>query len=433
MPGLSARLVAATVVMEVIRHQRPLDETLDRAAAGEHGLDPRDWGLMRAIATTALRRLGTIRRLLAVCLAEGLPKKSGDLEAILVCAIAQMLFLDVPDHAAVDLAVEAARRDTRTQPYAKLVNGVLRRIGREKETLPAALDPMADTPDWLARRWIAQYGPERARRLADAHRVEAAVDLSVKADAALWAERLDALLLPSGTIRLRSREAITSLEGFGEGAWWVQDAAAALPARLLAVRPGERVGDLCAAPGGKTAQLAATGADVTAVDRSATRLETLKSNMARLGLVVDTLAADALGLDVAPFDAVLLDAPCSATGTLRRHPDVAWTKGPADIGKLADLQRRLLDKAVMLLKPGGRLVYCTCSLEREEGEDQIAAFLARHPEMERLPIAPDEVPGLGEALTPHGELRTLPFMLAHAEARLSGLDGFFVARLNRRA
>jgi 16S rRNA (cytosine967-C5)-methyltransferase len=223
------------------------------------------------------------------------------------------------------------------------------------------------------------------------------------------------------------------LPGYVDGDWWVQDAAAAIPARLLDARPGERIADLCAAPGGKTAQLAQAGASVLAVDRSAPRLRRLAQNMARLRLTVETRAVDALTLEEDGFDAVLLDAPCSATGTLRRHPDVAWTKREDDIPRLADLQRRLLGRAGAMLKPGGRLVYCTCSLEPEEGERQIEAFLARYPEFRRDPVRPEEMPGLTEAITPDGDVRTRPTMLPNDEPRLAGIDGFFVSRLVKSA
>jgi 16S rRNA (cytosine967-C5)-methyltransferase len=223
---------------------------------------------------------------------------------------------------------------------------------------------------------------------------------------------------------------VRELPGFADGAWWVQDAAAALPARLLAVKPGERVADFCAAPGGKTAQLAAASADVVAVDRSAKRLVRLSENLERLKLAAETRVADATILDAPPFDAILLDAPCSATGTLRRHPDVAWTKDEMDVRRLADLQRRLLDAAARLLRPGGRLVYCTCSLEPEEGEEQAASFLARHPDFSRVPVTADEVGGLTDLVSPEGDLRTLPFHLSVDGAR-GGLDGFFAARFVR--
>jgi 16S rRNA (cytosine967-C5)-methyltransferase len=226
---------------------------------------------------------------------------------------------------------------------------------------------------------------------------------------------------------------LPELPGYGDGAWWVQDAAAAIPARLLQAVPGERVADLCAAPGGKAAQLASAGARVVAVDKSARRLRRLAENMARLRLDVETRAMDVLELSEKPFDAVLLDAPCSATGTIRRHPDVAWTKREDDVRALADLQSRMLDKAAVLVRPGGRLVYCTCSLEPEEGERQIAAFLERQPLFRRVPVEPGEVGGLSEMIDSRGDLRTLPSHFGTVAGERPGLDGFFAARMVRAA
>jgi 16S rRNA (cytosine967-C5)-methyltransferase len=233
-------------------------------------------------------------------------------------------------------------------------------------------------------------------------------------------------------VRLVERTPIRELPGYDDGVWWVQDAAAALPARVLAPRAGERVADLCAAPGGKTAQLASAGAQVLAVDRSAKRLRRLVENMHRLKLDVEVQAVDALELDAERFDAVLLDAPCSATGTIRRHPDVAWTKREEDVVKLADLQRRLLDKAATLVRPGGRLVYCTCSLEPEEGERQVESFLVRQPLFSRASIEQAEVAGLPGLLTDQGDVRTLPCHLHDLGPGRAGLDGFYIARLVRR-
>jgi len=213
----------------------------------------------------------------------------------------------------------------------------------------------------------------------------------------------------------------------------VQDAAASLPARLLSTKTGETVLDLCAAPGGKTAQLALTGADVTALDRSAERMKRLSSNLERLHLSATIRVGDALTFEAPAFDAILLDAPCTATGTIRRHPDVAWIKRASDITSLANVQSRMLDHALELLKPGGRLVYCTCSLEPEEGEQQIAALLRRNPDVARLPISAAEVGGLEPCITADGDLRTLPCHLYDRDSRRSGLDGFFAARLTRRA
>jgi 16S rRNA (cytosine967-C5)-methyltransferase len=354
--------------------------------------------------------------------------------ALLATGAAQILFLDVPDHAAVDLAVRLARAEKNLQHAAGLVNAVLRRLARERDAVLAQADPLhVDTPGWLAARWSAAYGTERARAIAAAHVTAASVDVTVKDDAPGWAERLGGIVLPTQSVRLIARTPVRELPGYAEGAWWVQDAAAALPARLLGPRPGERIADLCAAPGGKTAQLAHAGAQVVAVDKSARRLSRLADNMARLGLSVDVREADVLELDEAPFDAVLLDAPCSATGTIRRHPDVAWAKRPEDVAVLAGLQRQLLDKAAALVRRGGRLVYCTCSLEPEEGEAQIASFLARHGSFTRAPVDAREVGGLSELIDARGDVRALPCHLSDLGEGRAGLDGFFVARLLKQA
>jgi len=236
-----------------------------------------------------------------------------------------------------------------------------------------------------------------------------------------------------GSLRLTSHQPVAELPGFAEGEWFIQDAAASLPAKLLAAHPGMKIADLCAAPGGKTAQIAATGAEVVAVDRSAERLKVLAANVHRLKLHAEIVVADAVNWRAGPFDAVLLDAPCLSTGTIRRHPDIAWIKKPRDLETLTRLQARLLDKAIELVKPGGTIVYSTCSLEPEENEMQIASLLRRSPRIERVAITPQEIGGIPELLNERGELRTLPSHLPAAESRLAGLDGFFAARLLRRA
>jgi 16S rRNA (cytosine967-C5)-methyltransferase len=430
--GLAPRRVAWAAVAEVIRRGASLDDVLGRAS----GLESRDEALARAIAVTTFRRFGTIWSALEARLAKGMPEDERAF-ALLAIGAAQILFLDVPDHSAVDLAVTLARSEPNLSHVAALTNAVLRRMSRERdEILAAAEPPLVDAPDWLAERWSRAYGSDHAAAIAAAHRLGATVDVSVKADPGGWAERLGGTLLPTGSIRLPERVSITELPGYEAGEWWVQDAAAALPARLLNVQPGWRVADLCAAPGGKTAQLAAAGAAVVAVDRSAPRLERLSANMSRLGLAVDTVCADALafkGRDGAPFDAVLLDAPCTATGTIRRHPDVAWTKREGDLATLARLQAKLLDHAAELVRPGGTLVYCVCSLELDEGEAQAEAFLSRHPAFRREAIRPEEVGGHEELLTPAGDLRTRPDMWPDLGETRPGLDGFFATRLSREA
>jgi len=431
-PGLPARRLAATVIDEVLRARVALDETLDRLIPPS-GLDAADAGLARAITVTAFRRLGTIRRALDERLDRGSPRHSGLFEPILTAATAQILFLDVPDHAAVDLAIRHLHEDPRSARYAALGNALLRRVVRERDAIlaEAEADPFRDTPDWLAESWRAAYGEEAATAIALSHREEPPLDVTAKADPALWAEKLGGILLPTSSIRLRERQPIATLPGFADGAWWVQDAAAALPVRLISPAPGERVADLCAAPGGKTAQIAAAGASVTALDRSAPRLRRLKANLQRLGLAAEVVTADAASWQAEPFDAVLLDAPCSATGTIRRHPDVAWTKTEGDRDRLAALQAKLLDAAAGLTKPGGQLVYCTCSLEPQEGEAQIEAFLARHPQFRRAGASAAEIGGLGAAIDAKGDIRTLPQHLPGETPRLSGWAGFYASRLIR--
>ncbi len=433
-PGLPARIAAAHIIADVVQGGHRLDERFAPTAvpARLQGLDARDASLTRSIATVALRRLGVIRHALAVLLEKGLPRQGQRLEWLLIAAAAQILFLDAADHAAVDLAVRATRLEPKTAPFAGLVNGVLRNLVRRREEFLAEADSQElDTPPWLAQRWRKTYGEQTERAIAAIHIEEPPLDLTVKSDPESWANRLDGIVLPTGSVRLRVRTPVSELEGYKDGEWFVQDAAAALPARLLRAQPDERVLDMCAAPGGKTAQLALTKARVTALDRSAERLKMLAANMDRLGLHVDVAVADATSFSAQPFDAILLDAPCSATGTIRRHPDVPWTKKPGDIDALALLQTRMLNRAAGLLTAGGRIVYCTCSLEPEEGEAQIAAFLRRNPDFRREPVDPvaDAIPA--EFINADGDLRTLPHFWPSEDARLSGLDGFFAARLVR--
>jgi 16S rRNA (cytosine967-C5)-methyltransferase len=429
-PGLAARRIAAEIVAGVLRQKRPLDELLEASELKE--LPERDRALVRHLAATVLRRLGTLRHLLALRLQKGLPQSAPQVESILLIGAAQILFLDVPDHASVDLSVRLAQADHHASHYSGLVNAVLRKLARDGKSELATLDTVRlDTPDWLMQRWIARYGEATARAIAAAQAHEPALDLTVKQDADVWAATLSGRVLPTGTVRSIGSGPVPQLPGYDDGAWWVQDAAAALPARLLGDVRGKTVADLCAAPGGKTAQLALAGAYVTAVDRSAPRLERLRQNLSRLQLTADIVKADAAAWQGGPFDAVLVDAPCSSTGTIRRHPDIPWLKSLADLAKLTALQTRLLDRAAALLKPGGTLVYCTCSLEKEEGEDQVAALLARDSDLRRNPINPAEVAGHAELLTAAGELRTLPCHWPDPDPRMAGLDGFYAARIVR--
>jgi 16S rRNA (cytosine967-C5)-methyltransferase len=431
-PGFAVRRIAADIVDGVLRRHRALDELLD--STGELGtLDERDRALTRALIMTVLRRLGTLHHLFGLFLDRGPPPSATRVETALLIGAAQILFLGVPDHAAVDLAVRLARADGNAMHFAGLVNAVLRRVAREGAARLAALDmTVLDTPDWLMARWTDTYSASTAHDIAAANGHEPALDLTVKSDADAWAAKLNGRVLPTGSVRTIAHGAVTALPGFAEGAWWVQDAAAALPVRLIGDIAGRRVADLCAAPGGKTAQLAAAGAAVTAVDRAPARLSRLQENLTRLSLKAELVCADVAEWTAEPFDAVLLDAPCSSTGTIRRHPDVPWLKQAADITALAALERRLIARAVALTKPGGTLIYCTCSLEPEENELIVAGLIARDDSVRRVPIAAAEVFGQAEFITKDGDLRTLPCQFPDADSRFAGLDGFYAARLVKR-
>ncbi len=433
-PGMTARKVAAEAVRRAIRERRSLDEALTLSSGGGQKLNDADFGLARAIATVTFRRMGTIRAAISARLKDGKWPDAGNFADAMMIGVAQILFMDVPDHPAVDLAVELIKTDRLAMHYAPLANAVLRRIAREKaDILDAAQTPAGgdhgsiDTPEWLRERWAAAYGAENAAAISARLGTPPHIDLTPMGDAAALAASVGGILLPTGSVRLTTDQPVTTLPGFAEGAFQVQDAASALPARLLDARPGMRILDLCAAPGGKTAQLARTGAKVTAVERSAERATRLSENLARLGLSATLVIADAGDFTDAPFDAVLLDAPCSATGTIRRHPEIAWTKRLEDILALARQQQRLLAHAATLVKPGGILVYSTCSLEPEEGERQITRFLAATSGFSVLPVTPAELGIEAASVTPEGYLRVLP---SHFSA-FGGMDGFFAARLNR--
>ena len=424
--GLEARQLASYLLASVLRNKQPFDEAFAASSAKTafSGLAFRDRAFARAIAATALRRLGQIEDMLGRFLKKPLPADAFEARFILIAGVTQLAFMEVAPHAAIGLAVEQAKGTRAARHLAGLVNAVLRRVSANEAEILAEQDASKlNTPEWLWRRWVRHYGEETASRIAAAHLDEPPLDLSVRSNAASWAERLSGTLLPWGTARVTAKGRIEDIEGYAEGAWWVQDAAAALPALLHGDVNGLRVVDLCAAPGGKTAQLAARGAEVTAMDISGPRLRRLQENLARLNLKVETVQANASEwMPPEPFEAVLLDAPCSATGTIRRNPDIPYLKSEADITALAAVQARLLKHALSLLKPGGQLVYATCSLEPEEGEEQIRAILSARCDIALMPIQADELGIPPEAITPQGMLRTLPF---HA----GGMDGFFAARL----
>jgi len=435
--GLPARRAAVGLLTAILIKRQPLDDALVNSPASRVMLSmaERDRGLARAIVSTAIRHKGQLDAVLDAFIDKPLPKSSGPLREILLSAACQLLFLNTPPHAAIDLAVNQAKQDRNARHFDKLANAVLRRVASEGSAIIKAQNgPRLNTPNWLWDRWVKNYHEETAQRIAQANMASAALDLTVKEDPAGWARRLNGIVLETGSVRLVTPGRVENLGGYEAGAWWVQDAAAALPARLLGDIAGRRVADLCAAPGGKSAQLAQAQASVTSVDSSKRRLVRLDENMKRLGLKVTTVVSDAAQWTPdEPFDAVLLDAPCTGTGTLRRHPDIAHLKELKDLKKLAALQERLLRQAITIVRPGGVLVYCTCSLEPEEGEMQIKRLLDDNAHISLDPIRPDEVFGHESWLSGDGHLRTLPFDLECDGPEASGIDGFFAARLIIRA
>ncbi|HTV90642.1 MAG TPA: transcription antitermination factor NusB [Stellaceae bacterium] len=421
----SARHIALDLIGAVLRRKRPLDDAIE-----EHALMPelsvRDRAFARLLVATVLRRLGQIDALIADCLNTPLAPRAAVIHDILRLGIAQLLFLRTPPHAAVATSVDLAHhRGFLT--HKGLVNAVLRRLSVEGADRVERQDAARlNTPDWLWQSWSRAYGEARAHAIAGAHLKEAPLDLTLRDEDESWCEKLQATRLPTGSLRRPAGGSVTSLPGYAEGAWWIQDAAASLPVRLFDGVAGREVVDLCAAPGGKTAQLASAGARVTAIDRSTRRLDRLVANLNRLGLPASAIAADAMTWrPERPVDAALLDAPCTATGAIRRHPDVPHLKHPEDVSRLAVVQENLLRAAVEMLRPGGTLVYCTCSLEPEEGPERIAALLRSGAPVERQPIDPARIGAPPDWLTSVGELRTLPCHLAEYD----GIDGFYAARL----
>ncbi|MBT3558478.1 MAG: RsmB/NOP family class I SAM-dependent RNA methyltransferase [Rhodospirillales bacterium] len=422
----AARIASLHTLNAVLRENASFDEALD---AGRKRLkDPRDRGFQFHLVMTTLRHLGEINMVMGKFLTKQPKGRAKAVVGVLQLGIAQVLYMDVPGFAAASTSVDLVRK-VGFSGHAKLVNAIMRKVVADGPGLIEHCDaPRTNTPGWLWESWIAAYGNKAARKIATAHATEPLLDITVKSDAEGWAERLGAEILPTGTLRLNGAGAIEDMDGYGDGQWWVQDAGAAIPARLLGDVTGMRVADLCAAPGGKTAQLASRGAHVTALDKSAQRLERLSENMKRLSLDVGVVAADVnTWTPDSPLDAVLLDAPCSATGTIRRHPDVTLNKSMEDVRSLAKIQTTLLNAAVQMVRPGGTIVYCVCSLQPEEGPDQITALLENRDDVKLSPVTADEIPGLGEALGDDGTVRILPSYWLEQ----GGIDGFFVARLQK--
>ncbi|MDR1827842.1 MAG: RsmB/NOP family class I SAM-dependent RNA methyltransferase [Methylobacteriaceae bacterium] len=427
--SLTARLWAANAYREVLAGRTPIPEALRRSKPS--AATAFDEQFAAAIVAAAFRRRGSIGAVLERRLPRGLPKDRR-VAAFLFTGAAELMVLGTPPYAVVDSMVAITRGDAKTRFASGLINAVLRKVGDDPEPLGAGR--LDDIPEWLRKRWLRRYGLETTGRIADVFRFPANVDITLKEPAAplspaQWAERLEGVVLPSGSIRLTHKRPVHTLPGFSEGAWWVQDMAAALPVKMLAPQKGENILDLCAAPGGKTAQLAAAGAVVTAVDISESRMQRLQENLKRLALDATLCVGDALKFPESPFDAVLLDAPCSATGTIRRHPELPWIRGESDIAGLVRLQENLLEKAARCVRPGGRLVYAACSLEPEEGEEQIRRFLNRHREFVR------EESGVAAGWrNREGDMRILPPDIPAIDdlPELGGADGFFAAVVRRK-
>lgn len=430
--GLIARTVALNLFQAVLAQNRSLDDAIAESVPFRQ-LEGRDRAFVRLLVTETLRRIGQIDVLINDCLDRPLPQSAMVAKAILRLGVAQIVILKTPAHAVVDTAVRLCVQ-SRNPGQKGLVNAVLRRLSREApEKFRTQDSARLNTPNWLWESWVSAYGEDTCRQITSAHLVEPPLDLTVKDDPQGWAETLGGSVLPGGSVRLRAAGDVTALAGYHDGAWWVQDVAAALPARLLLAgltgSPRDRmILDLCAAPGGKTAQLVMSGARVVALDRSKRRNQVLRANLDRLRLDAEIVTADATRWQPdAPPDAILLDAPCTATGTIRRHPDIAGNKAPKDVARLAEIQKKLLKAAIGLLQPGGLLVYSVCSLQPEEGPAVVDAVLQEVEAVRRDPITPVEtgIPDL--SVTQDGDLRTLPCHLS----TLGGMDGFYIARLRR--
>lgn len=428
---LTGRWAALSFLERVLNDHLPLDQAFDQTCRlfGEK-LSPQDKGFARHLGTTCLRHLGQLDAMINHCTPRKLTSKQTVIRNILRLGITQILYMEVPSHAAVNSAVKMTdKQKNSSDRHAKgMVNAILRRIDRERDKFTTKFSPLLNIPKWLKTNWTDRFGADEVEKMAVALLQEPPLDFSLKQDGREkeWAEKLGGSLLPNGSVRVAKAGDVRLLPGYEEGAWWVQDVAASLPANLLGAKAGEAVLELCAAPGGKTAQTAAKGCEVTAVDQSARRLRRLEENMTRLKLKCDVVTSDAA--DYKPqkeFRYILLDAPCSSTGTMRRHPEVSRAKGPKDIQALAEIQTRLLDAAVAMMPLGGILIYCVCSLQAEEGPDQIKTLLDRNGSVKRKGIEADELPGFEHTILTNGDVQTLPHSID------GGMDGFFISRLTK--
>ena len=425
--GLKTRQVALDLFAQIYRKKNPMDQVLQRSEALLE-LETRDRAFVRLMLATLFRRLGQIDYIIEQFLDNASGLKSPIVMDILRFGVVQLIYLKTPPHAAVSESVELAEHHHGLSRYKGLINAILRKIVDHGQEKLAQTSIELNTPAWLLDFWVKDYGRDIAMKIIKANAVEPSLDITVKSEVEKWQEALKAEMMPTASLRLQNAGLIQELAGFDQGAWWVQDIASSLPVKVMGDVSGKSVYDICAAPGGKTAQLLAKGAHVVAVDRSPKRMARFEENMARLGFTdFEIEIADASVWDPKnKADTVLVDAPCSATGTIRRHPDMPYQKQAIDIEKLQSTQRRILSKAASLIKVGGEIIYCTCSLQRCEGEEQIEWFLQENPGFEITPIS---LPELSECITSEGYIRALPFHMSEK----GGMDGFFVARLVKKA
>ena len=422
--GLIARQKAIFLIESALLRRNGLEEA---------GNDPQFLALSegersfaRALALFVLRRLGQLDHIIAKKTKKRPPEA---VRALLRIGMAQVFFMQVPDFAAVSTTVKMAERDPKTRPFKGLINAILRGLIREGAL--AAVKPSHLVPDWLMARWRQTYGEETANEIALCLMQEPMTDLSFKSMAALEEakEALEGEAIGGLSLRSALKGDVRHWAQFDQGRWWVQDFAAAVCVGLLGDLSGKEALDMCAAPGGKTLQLIAKGARVVALDRSKNRLKRVEENLARMGYEAELLCTQSDQFDdPREFDVVLLDAPCSATGTFRRHPDVLWASKPSDIPKLCDVQHRMLDTAAVRVRKGGELLYSVCSLEREEGETQIIAFLRRNPDFSLQKPTQTQIEALGIpaiSQSDDGWLRLLP------SQKPGGQDGFFIAHMKR--
>lgn len=423
---LTGRWAALGFLEKILDDHLPLDQAFDQTCRqfGDK-LSPQDRGFVRYLGTTCLRHLGQLDAMINHCTSKKLTGKQKNIRNIMRLGITQLLYMNVPAHAAVNSAVRMTGKQNNAHSRG-MVNAILRRIDREQEKFSTGFPPDLNIPKWLKESWKRRFGAGEVDKIASALLAEPPLDFSLKpeCDGGEWALKLGGTLLSAGSIRVEKAGMVQNLPGYAQGLWWVQDVAASLPVKLLGAGDGDAVLELCAAPGGKTAQLAARGCQVTAVDRSVRRLRRLQENMDRLDLACNVVTSDAAEFrPCQDYSFILLDAPCSSTGTLRRHPDVSRARGPKDIVALGHIQTNLLDAAVRMMPVGGILVYCVCSLQAEEGPEQIKALLDRTGTVKRKGIDIGELSGFENARLDSGDVQTLPHYIA------GGMDGFFISRL----